>query len=62
MNLAQVEFRTPTGEVRPSPAGVDFGRVLAADTLINAPPKSLSSNLATLGWLDDRLDWVKGIF
>src|SRR5262245_43711545 len=62
MNLAQVEFRTPAGALRPAPVGVDFKRVLAADTLINSPPKSLSSNLATLGWLDDRLDWVQSIF
>ena len=62
MNRAQVEFRTPTGELRPPPVGVDFGRVRAADTLLNSPPTSLSSNLATLGWLDDRLDWVRAIF
>jgi hypothetical protein len=62
MNRAQVVFRKPTGEVRPPPVGVDFGRVLAADTLINSPPTSLSSNLATLGWLDDRLGWVRAIF
>jgi hypothetical protein len=59
---AHVVFRKPTGEVRPSPVGVDFGRVLAADTLISSPPTSLSSNLATLGWLDDRLDWVRALF
>ena len=62
MNRAGVVFRKPTGEVRPPPAGVDFGRVLAADTLIGSPPTSLSGNLATLGWLDDKLDWVKAIF
>ena len=62
MNLAQVEFRTPTGEPRPGPGAVDFSRVLASDTLISRPPTSLSGNLATLGWLDDKLDWVRALF
>ena len=62
MNKAQVEFRTPTGEPRPGPGAVDFSRVLASDTLINRPPTSLSGNLATLGWLDDKLDWVRALF
>jgi hypothetical protein len=62
MNQARVEFRTPSGDPRPAPARVDFARVLASDTLINRPPTSLSGNLATLGWLDDRLDWVRTLF
>jgi hypothetical protein len=61
MNLAQVEFRMPSGERRPKGA-VDFSRVLASDTLLSRPPTSLSGNLATLGWLDDKLDWVHGLF
>jgi hypothetical protein len=61
MNRAQVEFRTPTGEPRPGPVAVDFSRVLASDTLINRPPTSLSGHLATLGWLDDKLDWVRSL-
>jgi hypothetical protein len=62
MNLARVEFRTPTGEPKPGLGAVDFSRVLASDTLINRPPTSLSGNLATLGWLDDKLDWVRALF
>jgi hypothetical protein len=62
MNLAGVEFRTPLGDPRPAPVGVDFDRVLASDTLITRPPKSLSGNLATLGWFDDKLDWVRALF
>ena len=61
MNLAQVEFYSPTGERKPS-GGVDFARVLASDTLMNAPPKSLTGQMATLGWLDDKLDWVSALF
>jgi hypothetical protein len=62
MNLAGVEFRAPTGDPNPEPAKVDFSRVLASDTLINQPPTSLSGQLATLGWLDDKLDWVRALF
>lgn len=62
MNLAQVEFRLPSGERQAGPGGVDFGRVLASDTLINQPPTSLGGQMATLGWLDDRLDWVRALF
>lgn len=61
MNLAQVQFRFPTGELKPYGA-VDFTRVLASDTLISRPPTSLAGQLATLGWLDDRLDWVRALF
>ena len=62
MNLAGVQFRTPTGAPKPGPGAVDFSRVLASDTLINRPPTSLSGNLATLGWLDDKVDWVRALF
>ena len=62
MNLAQVEFRLPSGDRRTEPAGVDFSRVLASDTLLARPPKSLGGQMATLGWLDDRLDWVRVLF
>jgi hypothetical protein len=62
MNLAQVQFRTPTGQPKAGPGAVDFSRVLASDTLISRPPTSLSSNLATLGWFDDKLDWVRKLF
>jgi hypothetical protein len=62
MNRAQVEFRWPTGEPKHTPGAVDFTRVLASDTLINRPPTSLAGQMATLGWLDDKLDWVRALF
>lgn len=61
MNWAGVQFRSPTGNPRQKGA-VDFARVLASDTLMSRAPKSLSGNLATLGWLDDKLDWVGSLF
>ncbi len=56
---AGVPFFTPDGTPRP-PGGVevDFARVLPADTLIARPPRSLSSNLGLIGWLDETIDWV----
>jgi hypothetical protein len=62
MNLAQVEFRWPTGEPKQAPGAVDFTRVLGSDTLINRPPTSLAGQMATLGWFDDKLDWVHALF
>ena len=62
MNLAQVEFRWPSGERKLRPGAVDFARVLASDTLINRPPTSLTGQMATLGWLDERLDWARRLF
>jgi hypothetical protein len=62
MNLALVEFRRPTGERKAGPGAVDFGRVLASDTLISRPPTSLAGQMATLGWLDEKLDWVHRLF
>ncbi len=61
MNTAGVQFRKPTGELRPK-GHVDFARVLAADSLINRPPTSLSGNLALLGMLDSKIDWVRSLF
>ena len=62
MNRAQVEFRWPTGDPKQAPGAVDFARVLGSDTLINRPPASLTGQMATLGWFDDKLDWVQALF
>jgi hypothetical protein len=44
---------------RNGPVRVDFSRLIRRDTLISNPPKSLSSNMALLGWLDES---VGGLF
>ena len=62
MNLAEVEFRWPSGDRKLDPGAVDFARVVASDTLITHPPTSLAGQMATLGWLDDKLDWVNTLF
>jgi hypothetical protein len=57
--LAHVPFRSRAGDVRPTgTAAVDFGRLLAADTLLSRPPAAIDSSLSLLGWLDDLLDWT----
>jgi hypothetical protein len=58
LRVAGVEFRDRQGRPRPDPVEVDFGRLLAADTLVSDPPVSITSSLGLLGWLDERLDWV----
>jgi hypothetical protein len=56
---AGVPFSTQQGAPRPAGAvELDFARVLAADTLISRPPRSLTSTLDLIGWLDDTIDWV----
>jgi hypothetical protein len=59
MELAGVVFLGRDGQRREDPAIVDFERLLAADTLISQPPAAISNTLSLLGWLDDRLGWVK---
>jgi hypothetical protein len=59
MERAGVEFRGRDGTLRPSPVRVDVTRVLETDTLIQRPPAAVSPTLSLLGWLDERLDWVR---
>jgi hypothetical protein len=58
MELAGVEFLGRDGKPRPGPVQVDFERLLKADSLMSAPPASVSDSLSLLGWLDDKIDWV----
>ena len=59
---AGVTFRTQTGAVRTGAVEVDWSRLVAADSLISAPPALLDDGFGLLGWLDQRLDWVRGLF
>lgn len=57
MQFAGVQFNSPDGlTARTGPVQVDFKRLIAADTLISNPPRSLDSDLRLIGWLDERLD------
>ncbi len=60
MVQAGVTFPGPDGQPREH-VDVDFGRLLPADTLLSNPPTAVSPTLGLLGWLDDRLDWVRRI-
>jgi hypothetical protein len=64
LQAAGVQFLHRDGTPRPpqTPVEVDFARLLRADTLLSNPPAAVSSTLGLLGWLDQRLDWVKMIF
>ncbi|HEU4392074.1 MAG TPA: hypothetical protein VFR04_00405 [Solirubrobacterales bacterium] len=55
MGEAGVVFRDPAGAPREDP-GVDFKRLVALDSLISKPPASLSSDVALIGWCDQRID------
>ena len=59
MELAGVGFLARDGRPRAGPVTVDFERLLRADTLLSHPPASIGNTLSLLGWLDDRLDWVR---
>jgi hypothetical protein len=40
---------------------VDFARLLREDTLVTAPPRSIASDLSTIGWLDERFDMIRRV-
>ena len=44
-----------------NPSHVAAAGRLAADTLITNPPAAISPTLSLLGWLDERIDWVRRI-
>ena len=61
MQGAGVTFTSRDGHPRGEDIEVDFDRLVQADTLMSAPPASITHTLALLGWLDERLDWVNRI-
>ena len=63
MQLGGVTFYQPDGKtVRTQPIKVDFDRLIRHDTLISHPPVSLDSDLALLGWLNEKLDIFRRLF
>jgi len=57
MQDAGVAFHNRAGAGREPPVRVDWKRLIALDTLISHPPRSLSSDVALIGWLDQRIDF-----
>jgi hypothetical protein len=43
-------------------AAINFDNAVAEDSLITAPPRSLSTDLHVLGWLQELVDWAGHIF
>ena len=44
-----------------APVLIDFNRIIARDTLLSDPPTSLSSDLRSIGWADEVLDWASSL-
>ena len=62
MERAGVRFTQRDGVTpRAGPVRVDFARLLMADTLVSHPAAVISPSLSLLGWVDDKLDWVRRI-
>jgi hypothetical protein len=60
MQIAGVPFVLGDGKtIRNGPVRIDFNRLIAADTLISNPPKSLKSDLKLIGWMDETFDVFK---
>ncbi|MGI8911589.1 MAG: hypothetical protein ACR2JR_13725, partial [Rubrobacteraceae bacterium] len=61
MQQAGVRFYLGDGRTkRTGPVRVDFGRLISRDTLISNPPRSITSDLGLIGWLDEILDGIIG--
>lgn len=41
---------------------VDFARLIALDTLISDPPRSMNNDLGLIGWIDQKVDVFKRMF
>lgn len=58
---AGVKFFLGDGRTeRTGPVRVDFGYLVSRDTLISDPPRSLTSNVRLIGWVDEILGGVIG--
>ena len=58
MSVAGVAFPGADGRPRPAPVRVNFARLIAEDTLISDPPRSVDSTLRTIGWLDEHASFL----
>lgn len=57
MQLAGVKFYESDGKTeRKGDIKVNFNRLIAEDTLISKPPRSLSNKLSLIGWIDQNLN------
>jgi hypothetical protein len=61
MQEAGVVFYDSAGSPR-SQVDVDFKRLVSLDSLISSPPASLSSNVASIAWFDQRIDVLQRLW
>ena len=60
MQRADVNLYMGAGKTeRTGSVGVDFQRLIALDTLISAPPRSLTADLSLIGWVNEKVDFLK---
>ena len=60
-DVTDVKFYLGDGSTqRTGPVTIDFRPLIARDTLISDPPRSLTSNVRTIGWIDQTLNGVIG--
>ena len=60
---AGVHFHHQDGVTpREAPVRVDWPRLIAQDSLIAHPPRSLSSDVSLIGWFDERLDVISRLW
>lgn len=63
MQEAGVQFMRGDGVTqREGNVEVDWPRLIARDSLISHPPRSLDSDVALIGWLDQRIDLFKRLW
>jgi hypothetical protein len=63
MERAGVVFYAQDGRTpRTGPISIDFGDLLANDTLISSPPTSFTSDLRLVAWFDQKLDLLRRLF
>ena len=63
MQEAGVQFMRRDGVTpRDEDVGVDWSWILPRDSLIQRPPRSLGSNVELIGWLDERLDFLRRLW
>jgi hypothetical protein len=54
---AGVTFYRPDGVTpRSAPVSIDWRTIIARDSLMSQPPRSLTADVSLIGWLDERLD------
>ena len=54
-----IDVMAGAGVAFPGPTQIDFGKLMARDTLVSDPPTCVTPDLKMLGWANDALDWVK---